>query len=68
MTEKGLPTIYLAATTASGDPVATIRLLRAQGTDPQRETIETLRSQEHAALHHETANNPLIQADFADLK
>lgn len=41
VTEKGMPAIYWAATAASGDPAAAIRLLRARGADPRRETIQT---------------------------
>ncbi|MFD4432377.1 ankyrin repeat domain-containing protein [Nocardia sp. NPDC058497] len=69
LTEKGMPAIYWAATAASGDPVAAIRLLRARGADPRRETIQTYFGLK-SALHfiNETANNPLIQAEFADLK
>ncbi|MEU4651719.1 ankyrin repeat domain-containing protein [Nocardia fluminea] len=68
LTEKGMPAIYWAATAVSGDPVAAIRLLRARGADPRRETIETYFGRK-SALHfiNETANNPLIQAEFADL-
>lgn len=68
VTEKGMPAIYWAATAASGDPVAAIRLLRARGADPRRETIHTYFGLK-SALHfiNETANNPSIQAEFADL-
>ncbi|MBF6254478.1 ankyrin repeat domain-containing protein [Nocardia farcinica] len=68
VTEKGMPAIYWAATAASGDPIATIRLLRARGADPTRNTIKSyfgLRS----PLHYldEVTNRPDIKAEFADL-
>ncbi|MFE5474839.1 ankyrin repeat domain-containing protein [Nocardia sp. NPDC056541] len=68
LTEKGMPAIYWAATSAGGDPVAAIRVLRARGADPTRETIRTyfgLRSPLH--FINEWAHQEIIQAEFADL-
>ncbi|WP_405160791.1 ankyrin repeat domain-containing protein [Nocardia sp. NBC_01499] len=68
LTEKGMPAIYWAATANGGDPVATIRALRARGADPRRETIKTyfgLKSPLH--FIKETTNKPHIRAEFADL-
>ncbi|MFE3318144.1 ankyrin repeat domain-containing protein [Nocardia sp. NPDC059195] len=69
LTEKGMPAIYWAATASGGDPVASIRVLRAHGADPRRETIETyfgLKSPLH--FINQWSNQDVIQAEFADLK
>ena len=67
-TNDGKPAIYLAAKSARGDAIGTIRLLRARGADPTAETIKSyfgLRS----PLHYirEWGNRDAIQAEFADL-
>ncbi|MFQ6397562.1 ankyrin repeat domain-containing protein [Nocardia sp. KC 131] len=68
LTDKGMPAIYWAATATGGDPVATIRVLRARGADPRRETIKTYFGPK-SPLHfiNETTNKPHIKAEFADL-
>ncbi|MFI9509083.1 ankyrin repeat domain-containing protein [Nocardia sp. NPDC052566] len=68
LTDKGMPAIYWAATATGGDPVATIRVLRARGADPRRATIETYFGPK-SPLHFisETTNKPDIKAEFADL-
>lgn len=68
LTEKGMPAIYWAAVAKAGDPVATIRVLRARGADPRRETIKTYFG-DKSPLHFikETTNKPHIRAEFADL-
>ncbi|WP_345496380.1 ankyrin repeat domain-containing protein [Nocardia callitridis] len=68
ITEKGHPPIYWATNAAAGDPVATIRLLRARGADPTKETIQSYfgpRSTLYAV--REVSNKPHIRAEFADL-
>ncbi|MFI7190180.1 ankyrin repeat domain-containing protein [Nocardia nova] len=68
LTDKGMPAIYWAAVAKRGNPVETIRVLRAHGADPTRETIETyfgLKSPLHFIA--ETRNKPEIRAEFADL-
>ncbi|MFE7802519.1 ankyrin repeat domain-containing protein [Nocardia sp. NPDC057440] len=37
---KGMPPIYWAIMARGGDPIMTVRLLRARGADPTRSTIE----------------------------
>ncbi|MGW5456995.1 ankyrin repeat domain-containing protein [Nocardia sp. NPDC003979] len=68
LTDKGHPAIYMAAVAASGDPVETIRVLRAHGADPTRATMHTYFGPK-SPLHfiRETTNNPEIQAEFRDL-
>ncbi|WP_063066472.1 ankyrin repeat domain-containing protein [Nocardia violaceofusca] len=68
LTDKGMPAIYWAAVAKRGNPVETIRVLRAHGADPTRETIETyfgLRSP--LQFITETGNKPEIRAEFGDL-
>ncbi|MFF0495667.1 ankyrin repeat domain-containing protein [Nocardia aobensis] len=68
LTDKGMPAIYWAAVANRGNPVETIRVLRAHGADPTRETIETyfgLKSPLHFIA--ETRNKPEIRAEFAGL-
>lgn len=68
VTTKGHPAIYWATKADAGDPVATIRLLRARGADPTKETIQTYfgpRSTLHTVK--QVSNKPHIRAEFADL-
>lgn len=68
LTEKGMPAIYWAANAVSGDPIATIRILRARGADPRRPTIQTdfgLKSPLH--FISQWVDQAEIQAEFADL-
>jgi ankyrin repeat protein len=68
VTAKGHPAIYWATKAASGDPVAAIRLLRARGADPTKETIHTYfgpRSTLYTV--QQVSNKPHIRAEFADL-
>ncbi|MFX0578867.1 ankyrin repeat domain-containing protein [Nocardia nepalensis] len=69
LTAKGMPAIYWAATANGGDPVATIRLLRARGADPTKPTIKDDYFPPQSPLHFisETTNKPHIKAEFADL-
>jgi len=69
VTKKGMPAIYWAATATEGDPISTIRVLRAHGADPRRETIKTyfgLKSSLHY-INEWDSDNP-IRAEFADLQ
>ncbi|MFX0573052.1 ankyrin repeat domain-containing protein [Nocardia nepalensis] len=68
VTTKGHPAIYWAVNAAAGDPVATIRLLRARGADPTKETIQTYFGP-RSTLHmvKQVSNEPHIRAEFADL-
>lgn len=69
LTEKGWPAIYLAALASGNDPVASIRVLRAHGADPRRETMHSyfgLKSPLY--LINRWSNQDVIQAEFADLK
>ncbi len=68
LTEKGMPAIYWAATTVRGDPVATIRVLRARGADPTRETIKGYFGAKSPLYYiREPGTRPEIRAEFADL-
>ncbi|BAD59862.1 ankyrin repeat domain-containing protein [Nocardia farcinica] len=68
VTANGMPAIYWAATAASGDPIASIRVLRAAGADPTAETIQSYFGS-RSALHYirDFTNRPEIAAEFADL-
>jgi len=68
LTSKGYPAIYWAMVAAAGDPVATIRLLRARGADPAKETMKGyfgLSSPLDAV--REWTNKPEIKTEFTDL-
>ncbi|WP_067470539.1 ankyrin repeat domain-containing protein [Nocardia amamiensis] len=68
VTAKGYPVIYWAIMASGGDPIATVRLLRARGADPAKATMKTyfgLRSP--LDVVKEIANDPAMQAEFADL-
>ncbi|WP_083913369.1 ankyrin repeat domain-containing protein [Nocardia concava] len=71
LTEKGMPAIYWAAVTNRGDPVATIRVLRARGADPTRITIKGSYNifPAHSPLHciMSEGHPAEIRSEFADL-
>ncbi|MFI9507285.1 ankyrin repeat domain-containing protein [Nocardia sp. NPDC052566] len=67
LTQKGLPAIYWAATATGGDPVATIRVLRARGADPRRETIQTYFGPTSPLRYIGETSKPHIRVEFADL-
>ena len=68
LTEKGMPAIYWAATATTGDPVATIRVLRAHGADPTRETIKGYFGAKSPLYYIQEPGTPdRIRAEFADL-
>ncbi|WP_280316934.1 ankyrin repeat domain-containing protein [Nocardia wallacei] len=69
VTEKGMPAIYWAAVARSGDPVQTIRVLRARGADPTRKTIKDDYFPPESPLYFisESGIAPEIRAEFADL-
>ncbi|WP_280366623.1 ankyrin repeat domain-containing protein, partial [Nocardia wallacei] len=70
LTEKGHPAIYWAAVTKMGNPVETIRVLRARGADPTRETIKGYfgpKSTLYYLTEPGSSRDPEILAEFADL-
>ncbi|WP_280365728.1 ankyrin repeat domain-containing protein [Nocardia wallacei] len=69
VTDKGMPAIYWAAVARSGDPVQTIRVLRARGADPTRKTIKDDYFPPESPLYFigESGTPPEIRAEFADL-
>lgn len=68
MTDKGFPAIYWAAVAAGGDPVSTIRVLRAHGADPTRATMRTYFGPKSPLYFiRQTTSNPVIQAEFRDM-
>lgn len=68
LTEKGMPAIYWAAVAKRGNPVETIRVLRARGADPTRETIKGYFGAKSPMFYiQEPGTDPEIRAEFADL-
>ncbi|MQY22290.1 ankyrin repeat domain-containing protein [Nocardia macrotermitis] len=73
LTERGMPAIYWAAVAPTGDPVQTIRILRARGADPTRKTMTDKygyfppRSPLDHIADPNAKGNPAIVAEFADL-
>ncbi|MBF6302991.1 ankyrin repeat domain-containing protein [Nocardia amamiensis] len=68
LTEKGMPPIYWAIMSSSGDRIGTVRLLRARGADPTKSTIKGyFGTQSPLDVLREVRNDPAMQAEFADL-
>ncbi|MBO0883090.1 MAG: ankyrin repeat domain-containing protein [Mycobacterium sp.] len=69
LTDKGMPPIYWAAVAGVGDPVETIRVLRAHGADVTSKTITDDYFPPESPLYFikESGTDPAIRAEFADL-
>ncbi|MGW5317513.1 ankyrin repeat domain-containing protein [Nocardia thailandica] len=68
VTEKGMPAIYWAVTATGGDPVATIRTLRAYGADPRKATIQTYFGPTSTLEQVNEWGKDPIRAEFSDLQ
>lgn len=66
--DRGQPPLYWAVVAASGDPVATIRVLRARGADPTAKTMLSYFGPRDVLYYvRESGTKPEITAEFTDL-